>query len=106
MTGIVRAADRVELTVDDFNLASPTASQAPGAPGLHPLPFVDLVRALRHDDIVVAVFANGSRATLVGIDRYRTETGLTMDWQVLIPADSPGSLGLTSWKGRQSPSPA
>lgn len=106
VTGLVRAAGRVELSVDDFDLASPTALQAPGTPGLDPVPFVELVRALRHDDVVVAIFANGGEATLVGIDRYRTETGLATNWQVLIPADSPASLGLTSWKGRQTPSPA
>jgi hypothetical protein len=105
VTGINRVDDGLELMVDDFHLAVPTALQQPAALGLDPVPFADLVRVLRHDDLVVAVFANGSRATLVGIDRYRTETGLATDWQVLIPADSPASLGLTSWKDRQTPSP-
>jgi SIR2-like domain len=100
VTGIARADGRLELTVDDFHLPATTALQAPGAPGLDPVAFVDFVLALRQDDVVTAVFANGSRATLVGIDRFRTETGLTADWQVLIPAESPTSLELTSWNSR------
>ena len=104
VTGIARVDDGLELTVDDFHLAVPTALQQPGALGLDPMPFADLVRVLRRDDLIVAVFANGSRATLVGIDRYRTATGLATYWQVLIPADSPASLGLNSWKGRQTAS--
>ena len=62
-------------------------------------PFANLLGVLRHDDILTANFANGSRATLVGIDRYRAETGLATDWRMLIPDDSPTSLGLTRRKG-------
>ena len=56
------------MTTSASHLATPTAVRALGACGLNPMPFADLVGVLRHDDILTAIFATGSRATLVGID--------------------------------------
>jgi hypothetical protein len=36
---------------------------------------------------VEAVFENGTRSPLVGIEHYRSDTGQTTAWQVLVPAD-------------------
>ena len=44
------------------------------------------------------LFANGTRSTLVGIDRRRTTTGASANWQILIPADRPRDIGVTSWR--------
>lgn len=88
----------VEVLVAEFDDATPFAPVPDDSTRRAARPLSDLVQQLHLGDTVEAVFAGGSRSTLVGIDRCRTTTGASVNWQILIPADRPQDIGVTSWR--------
>lgn len=54
----------------------------------------ELVALLQPGDSLEATFANGEQSPLVGIDCFHTSTGASTNWQVLMPADHPSSVGM------------
>ncbi|HRE03585.1 MAG TPA: hypothetical protein PLV68_19975 [Ilumatobacteraceae bacterium] len=88
----------VEVVVAEFDDATPFAPVPEDSTRRAARPLSDLVRQLSLGDTVEAVFAGGSRSTLVAIDRCKTTTGASVNWQILIPADRPRDIGVTSWR--------
>jgi hypothetical protein len=94
---VTREADRVRVLVDDLGDQNPTAPRVGRPPHLAMSALVDVIR---NGDRLEAAFTNGATTALIGIDRFRTDVGASSCWQVLLPADSWETLGLSPWLHR------
>lgn len=91
---VARVDGGVEVAVDA------TDAYPPGNPVSYPsnaILMADLVSELRPGDTLTAVFVNGKRSRIVGIDGFRWSQDGSL-WQVFIPADGPASLKLQNWQ--------
>ena len=86
----------MELVVGDLADPHPTARTRDGMPG--PLTTDRLRQLAQGGGRLEAVFANGARSTLVGVDELRVESGPSTKWQVLLPADRARDLGLQNYR--------
>jgi len=96
-TNVSRAENGVVLDLAPFD-AHPTAvkwaNDGSSDESLLAMPLRRIASALRPGDTLEARFPGGETAPLVGIDWFRTETGASTNWQVLIPASHPSGVGV------------
>ena len=95
VAGVVNEPGRLVVRVDEFDgratgVQHDSNNEAVGMALL----MSDLAAALGAGDLVVARFASGQESVLVGIDRFYSDHGASTNWQVLMPADHPGSVGV------------
>lgn len=82
--------DRVDVHVAAFTDRDNRPIVAPDTQ--HSVRLQELTTGSSSAHRIEAVFDDGSRSPIVGIERFGTEAGLSNKWQLLIPAYRPGEL--------------